>query len=119
MSRVQSLIDGESERLQLFRERPVLASPLTVVDSYAEDVLRLVQRGVDVTDTLVEMARTRLDGLRASVRALSPQSTLDRGYAIVQDKDGGLVDSTEEVAAGDVLRIRVRDGDIGAVVDDS
>ncbi len=119
MTRLQSLVDGETERLRLFRERPVLESPLTVVDTYAEDVLRLVQRGVDVTDTLVEMARTRLDGLRASMRALSPQSTLDRGYAIVQDKDGGLVDSTDDVLAGDALRIRLRDGDIGAVVDDS
>lgn len=118
-TRLQSLVDGETERLQLFRERPVLASPLTVVDTYAEDILRLVQRGVDVTDTLVEMARTRLDGLRASMRALSPQSTLDRGYAIVQDKEGGLVDSIEDVSVGDSLRIRVRDGDIGAIVDDS
>ena len=90
-----------------------------MVDSYAEDILRLVQRGVDVTDTLVELARTRLDGLRASMRALSPQSTLDRGYAIVQDDKGDLVDSVDDVSSGDRLRVRVRDGDIGAVVGDS
>lgn len=119
LGRLQSLVDGETDRLRQFRERPVLASPVSVVDSYAEDILRLVQRGVDVTDTLVELARTRLDGLRASMRALSPQSTLDRGYAIVQDDKGDLVDSVDDVSSGDRLRVRVRDGDIGAVVGDS
>lgn len=119
LGRLQSLVDGETDRLRQFRERPVLASPVSVVDSYAEDILRLVQRGVDVTDTLVELARTRLYGLRASMRALSPQSTLDRGYAIVQDDKGDLVDSVDDVSSGDRLRVRVRDGDIGAVVGDS
>ncbi len=119
LGRLQSLVDGETDRLRQFRERPVLASPVSVVDSYAEDILRLVQRGVDVTDTLVELARTRLDGLRASMRALSPQSTLDRGYAIVQDDKGDLVDSVDDVSSGDRLRVRLQDGDIGAVVGDS
>lgn len=117
--RVANLIDGERQRLDMMRQRPVLAMPLTVVDRHAEDVLRLVQRGVDVTDTLLSLQGSRLESLRASVRALSPQATLDRGYAIVHKASGELVSSPQSVTKGDALRLRVKDGDIAAEVTDS
>ena len=117
--RLGSMVEGEYERLAMMRQRPVLAAPHTVVDSHAEDVLRLVQRGVDRTDNLIQLEHSRLDSLRASIRALSPQSTLDRGYALVQTAKGVLVSSPDQVAPGDGLRLRVKDGDIAATVADS
>lgn len=117
--RLYNLVDSESQRLDMMRQRPVLASPSTVVDRHAEDVLRLVQRGVDVTDSLLTFQRSRLESLRASMRALSPQATLDRGYAIVQTAKGALVSSPRSVTPGDALRLRVKDGDIAAEVTNS
>lgn len=117
--RLGSMVEGEYERLAMMRQRPVLAAPHTVVDSHAEDVLRLVQRGVDRTDNLIQFEHSRLESLRASIRALSPQSTLDRGYALVQTAKGVLVSSPDQVAPGDGLRLRVKDGDIAATVADS
>ncbi|MEX2441124.1 MAG: exodeoxyribonuclease VII large subunit, partial [Pontimonas sp.] len=117
--RLHNLVDGESQRLDMMRQRPVLATPSTVVDRHAEDVLRLVQRGVDVTDTLLTFQRSRLESLEASVRALSPQATLDRGYAIVQAANGALVSSPLSVTPGDALRLRVKDGDIAVEVTNS
>lgn len=118
-SRLTSLVDTEAEKLHLFRQRPVLREPWVVVDRMAEDILRLVQRGVDVTDSRLQLARSDVSGLRASVRALSPQSTLDRGYAIVQKADGSIVGSATDVTTGDLLRLRVREGEIPARVVDS
>lgn len=117
--RLYNLVDSESQRLDMMRQRPVLATPSTVVDRHAEDVLRLVQRGVDVTDSLLTFQRSRLESLRASMRALSPQATLDRGYAIVQTANGALVSSPRSVTPGDALRLRVKDGDIAAEVTNS
>ena len=114
--KLDSLVSSEWERIQLIQARPVLANPLTIVDGQAEDILRLVQRGVDVTDILVERASAELVRLRASMRALSPQATLDRGYAIVQTASGVIVVDPKTVHAGDLLRLRVKGGDIPAVV---
>lgn len=119
VSRLGALIDGERQRLAMTIERPVLASPHTMVDSHAEDVMRLVQRGVDRTDTLWERERSRLDALTASLRALSPQSTLDRGYALVMKPDGSLVNSPTDVGPGDPLRLRVTKGTIPVTVSTS
>jgi exodeoxyribonuclease VII large subunit len=55
-----------------------------------------------------------LDHTRARVVALSPKATLDRGYAVVQDKAGGVVRDPSDVTSGDPLRIRVSGGELEA-----
>ena len=114
--RLDRFIAGELERLELFKNRPVLANPVTLVDQQAEDILRLVQRGVDRTDSLVERSILDIAKLRASTRALSPHATLERGYAIVHGPDGALVSDPAEVSAGDNLDVRVKGGSIPTTV---
>jgi exodeoxyribonuclease VII large subunit len=108
--RLDTLVTGEWEKLQLFRGRPVLASPHTTVDQHAEDLLRLIQRGVDVTDTIVDRGRLEVDRLRASVRALSPQGVLDRGYAIARNSTGKVITDIGDVEVGEELSVRVASG---------
>ena len=50
---------------------------------------------------------------RAQLRALSPLSVLERGYAVVQHQDGRLVRDRADVAADEILRVRVARGDFG------
>jgi exodeoxyribonuclease VII large subunit len=63
---------------------------------------------------LLEAAAADLDHVRARIRALSPQSTLDRGYAVVRRPDGTVIRDAAD-AAGQ-LRIRVARGEFDAVV---
>lgn len=69
---------------------------------------------------LLNSAARELQGLIAHTRALSPQSTLDRGYAVVQllpgpgptrhTKPAPVVRSIDQVPDGARVRIRVADG---------
>ena len=54
---------------------------------------------------------------QARLVAVSPISTLARGYAIVKMKDGSIVRTIEAVESGDGIDIRLADGDIAATVD--
>jgi exodeoxyribonuclease VII large subunit len=56
--------------------------------------------------------------LAAQVSALSPQATLDRGYAVVQTADGRVVRDAATVSAGDRLSARVATGTLRIVVED-
>lgn len=58
-----------------------------------------------------------LHHLLARVRSLSPQSTLERGYAVVQRSDGQAVRKTSDVLAGDKVRIRLASGQLPAVIE--
>jgi exodeoxyribonuclease VII large subunit len=60
-------------------------------------------------------ASADLAHVRARVRALSPQATLDRGYAVVQRADGLVVRDPAE--ARGPLRVRVARGEFGATPD--
>lgn len=65
----------------------------------------------------VKRAEDDLKHLLARVRSLSPQSTLDRGYAVVQRSDGLALRKATEVAPGDKVRIRLASGQLPATID--
>jgi exodeoxyribonuclease VII large subunit len=55
--------------------------------------------------------------LAARVTALSPEATLQRGYAVLQKADGTAVRSPDDVAAGEALSARVAAGRVPVTVD--
>jgi len=65
---------------------------------------------------VLERKRAALDYTAARLQALSPRSTLERGYAIVRAGDA-IVRSTTAVAPGDALRVDVADGSFDARVE--
>jgi exodeoxyribonuclease VII large subunit len=110
------MIDSESAQLSAMRTRPCLAAPLTFVDEQQRQ-LTLTRSGLLKTVALqMKHADEQLLQLVANLRALSPAQTLARGYAIVLDASGAVVRSTGNVAASDLINIRVADGEIAATV---
>jgi len=76
------------------------------------DIDALRDRGRRCARGAVEAATRDLAHVRARIRALSPQSTLDRGYAVVQRSDGLVVRDPDEASGR--LRIRVARGEFEA-----
>ena len=65
---------------------------------------------------MVTARQDELDALTAHLTALSPQATLDRGYAVVLTAGGELVMDAGQVTAGEKLAIRVAKGTVAATV---
>ncbi|MHA7986075.1 exodeoxyribonuclease VII large subunit [Rathayibacter sp. CAU 1779] len=113
-SRVTALLSHEIDRISQLRSRPVLASHTWIVDSRSEDLTRYVARGEELVSRHLERAENASRELAMRLRALSPQSTLDRGYAIVQSASG-IVRSASTAPSGTALTVTVADGAIDAV----
>jgi exodeoxyribonuclease VII large subunit len=79
------------------------------------DARALRARGRQRFSGLLEAGTADLEHLRARVRTLSPQATLDRGYAVVRRADGAVVRTPAEGVGA--LRIRVAGGEFGATAD--
>jgi exodeoxyribonuclease VII large subunit len=62
------------------------------------------------------LLRERLSGLARRLDGLSPRATLARGYAVVRGQDGQVVRRAAQVAAGELITVRVSDGDFTARV---
>ena len=60
----------------------------------------------------------RLGKLAASLDALSPLKVLGRGYAIARGGDGTVITSAKQVAVGDALDLRLREGTLACRVEE-
>ena len=61
-------------------------------------------------------AQGRLDADRRHLEALSPQRTLDRGYAVVTGPDGSVLRSPDGLQPGETVRARLAVGELTASV---
>ncbi len=110
-----AFVTSEWNKLEQVRTRPSLADGEWIIGNRAEEIVRYVQRGSDLVTRTLENATAETSALRGQLRALSPQSTLDRGYAIAILGNGKAVRSAADAPAGTELTIAVAGGRIGAV----
>lgn len=117
-SRITQRLSFEVNSLEALRSRPVLSASAWITDSRADDVSRYMARSGELVQRAIERSHTAVAELTTALRALSPQRTLARGYAIAQLPDGTAVRSAAQAPIGVSLTITVVDGKISATVDD-
>lgn len=111
---LRQLVERETRALADLRARPALADPRSLLGARSVEVLELRDRARRSLSHHLARAGDDIVHQRARARALSPLATLERGYAVVQAADGGVVRSVGGIEAGALLRIRVADGRIAA-----
>jgi exodeoxyribonuclease VII large subunit len=107
-------IDLEATRIANLKNRPVMKDPHVLITSRAEIIAGLRDRSNRSFGASLKLAKEELKQVKARVRALSPQSTLDRGYSVVQLADGQIVTDPKKLQQGDVLRLRLAKGETQA-----
>jgi exodeoxyribonuclease VII large subunit len=70
----------------------------------------------DASQRRVKIERQSLVALRAQLRALDPQRTLERGFVMIQDEAGDVVTSAAQIKPGQRLQILWRDGAVTVMV---
>ncbi len=103
-------LEREAHALASVRSRPSLAAPVDGILRRSDEVAALLDRSRRTLTHRLDRADDDLRHGLASVRALSPKATLERGYAVLQRDDGQAVREVRQVTAGDVLHARVSDG---------
>lgn len=115
LSRVTGFVTSEIDRIGHIRSRPALADPSWLVDARAEEITRWVARGAELIDHRVDRAGLQIAELTGQLRALSPQRTLERGYAIAQRADGSILRASS-AKGGDAFSLTLVDGEVDATV---
>lgn len=113
-ARVAMRLTHEQDALAQLRSRPAMAEPERMLEDRALAVAQAISRSRAALDLRLERGTTQITRLRATLRALSPQDTLNRGYAIVAGPDG-LVRTAAQAPAGSELTVRLADGSITAL----
>ena len=116
-------VDGRRQRLQEGARRlqaGMVRSVLPPLGSRTERGGEALQRGIR---TLIQGRRERLAALAGRVEALSPLSTLRRGYAVPLSPEGGVLRRAEDFRHHPRFHLRVVDGRVecrtGKVLDEA
>jgi exodeoxyribonuclease VII large subunit len=115
---ISANIEYQSNYILQLRNRPVMKDPSVMVTSRLDEIKALRDRAIRGFSSLIEIEKKELKAVRAHLRSLSPQSTMDRGYAVVQLSDGSIVRDATKMKTGTRLRIRVAKGETSATTTD-
>jgi exodeoxyribonuclease VII large subunit len=113
---MRNMIELESSKIANLAARPVLRDPAVMITSRLEIITNLRDRSIRSFQGRLAIAQEELQQVTARVRALSPQATLDRGYAVVQIADGSIARDSAALKDGEKLRIRLAQGETSAMV---
>ncbi len=129
--RRQSL-NNETRALDALRPEAVLAAERERIGLLLDRAARVLQRRLEIDRTLVArqvemlpalvagrlaLARADLGRQSASLSALSPYATLERGYSIVRGPTGVVLRDPRAVGKGDPISIQLQHGELGARVE--
>ena len=115
---VASLVSRQQEVLTALRSRPVLADPTASFGPRYDQLDQLRRRSERAMTSLLERESVSVRHHLDRVRAMSPQATLERGYAILIGPEGHAVSSVAELDEGDDLLAHLADGQLVVEVRD-
>lgn len=108
---IETRLTHEQRHLDQLRSRPVLLNPLASFEVH-EERLQTMRRGLRSSiSRVVEQEARDVEHLLHRIRSLSPQRTLERGYAILTDGTDTIT-SVHDVDEGDDVLAWVHDGQI-------
>lgn len=107
---VENKINTLRHQLELVLSRPALAHPGELITQRLEVNQQKRQMIYNLVKNKVDLAFAGLHGVQTTLRALSPQGTLDRGYAIVRNVSGQVISTAELAKTEESLIIKFADG---------
>ena len=111
---VRSRAENEIRLIEGYANRPSLTQPHTMLEPHQRLIDDSLQRLDIGLRRIVDDAQLTVERAHASLTALSPQSTLNRGYAVVQSADGHVLDDASRVSTGDDITVTLKKGVITA-----
>lgn len=111
---IGSYLGHQVTLIQQIRQHPLLKDPHAYLIQRTDDLTRALGELRDDLDYKLDKQSTDLANKKSLLRSLSPQSTLDRGYAVVRDADGKVITDPKMAKSGTLLKLRVAKGDLDA-----
>jgi exodeoxyribonuclease VII large subunit len=107
---LQAAISSKHWQVERLQNRLVQRSPLTFVHSSRQRIDDLILHINRSMGHLQEIRFAGLTGTKQQLSSLNPISIMKRGFAIVTQIDGKLVNSISQVQSGINLNVRLQDG---------
>lgn len=116
-NRLSQFVANAGEHIAALRSRPVLANPYQFIDDHKLELDRSLARNRELFGNFIHLQDLKVANLKSLVVSMSPQKTLDRGYSVVRDSAGHVLQDASAVKSGTKIQIRLAKGDLKATAD--
>ncbi|MDA9633498.1 exodeoxyribonuclease VII large subunit [Pseudomonadota bacterium] len=113
---MQSIMSGAKQSLQLSTAQIYQSSALQKFGKYEDSLKNNFNSLNSQIKNLVDKKKLMLASLHSNLKAISPLAVLDRGYAIVMNKNGQALKSSNDLKVGDSVTARLANGGFSASV---
>ncbi|MBQ3275437.1 MAG: exodeoxyribonuclease VII large subunit [Oscillospiraceae bacterium] len=110
-------LESARSRLQELSSRPVMRSPLALVDQRREDLDRLSRDLLGAQERILSGKKQEYVRLAAALDAMSPLKVLSRGFSVTMDQNGHILRDASAVAVGDAVHIKMERGGLDCRVE--
>lgn len=112
-----NLYGGLEEKLNSLATRPFFKNPSSVYAQKSEQIGVLGDRLYAALKSANDIRGEQLKTLDRALKALNPYGVLGRGYSLSTKADGTILHSVKDVAKGDEVSTRLKDGIIHSKVE--
>ncbi len=112
LSSLRNAVHEQRNRLETIRRGLVFSHPERFLEEYEQRLDDYRSLLCDSVRRAIEGLEHRLEVQRERLRALGPVTTMERGYSVVLDVDGRIIDSVDGLSIDDLLEIKMKDGSV-------
>ncbi len=113
---IQGVMDSFQNKLEKCSTRMQTCSPWFYLRLRTPQLQSSIQSLLSLTRNYLQNQQQAVEQKREIIQLMSPDHTVQRGYAIVQDEKKQIVTDAEKTHSGDILKIRVSRGKFTAIV---
>lgn len=114
---ISQRVNLESARLNQLESRLQRASPVRRIEDNRQRLDNAILRLQNTAARLIAQRQAHLQALNAHLSALNPLAVLERGFALIEHPEGGILTRAAQAQAGETVRIRLADGALTAKVE--
>ena len=109
-------INNYKSKIDNIKNRPFFVNPKSMYEDALKEVKNLSERLDLSMRHLIKMKVEKVQSFVPRLKALSVDSTLNRGFAIMMDEDNRIVKSIDDVKINKSVKTKLSDGTITAIV---
>lgn len=113
---MKNYIERKRQYVERLKAAKLEKVPLDQVNKYRLAIDSMMKKSEATLKYMIEKYRTRCVKSIAKIDTLSPLKTLTRGYSVVENEDGKVIKSVNDVSSNQEIKITVTDGKLSATV---
>ena len=109
-------ISTYSHKLELLKKNSFFENPKVMYENTLIEVENTSKRLDSFMNHLLEMKKQKLDAFKKQLKSLSIDNTLQRGFSIMQNEEGKIITSINDVEVNQLVKTRIHGGVLTAKV---